>query len=133
MTVRRPGSPAVPDVAGRAASHDDRAFARRVDHVAQAVHPELLAIGATALRDAVAVQDHQVTGLEDERTVLGHARDVAHRAEPRSRRRDALALGGTKSLPEIYAAAGARLVFDEAGMGELVALVEQRLMELRAA
>jgi oligoendopeptidase F len=49
------------------------------------------------------------------------------------RYREALALGGTKSLPEIYATAGARLVFDDASMGELVALVEKRLMELRAA
>jgi oligoendopeptidase F len=47
------------------------------------------------------------------------------------RYREALALGGTKSLPEIYAAAGARLVFDADAMGELVALVESRLMELR--
>jgi oligoendopeptidase F len=46
--------------------------------------------------------------------------------------RDALALGGTVSLPEIYRAAGARLVFDAEMMGELVALVEQRLMALRA-
>lgn len=45
----------------------------------------------------------------------------------------ALALGGTRGLPEIYAAAGARLIFDEAGMGELVALVEQRLADLRPA
>ncbi|MEP7382042.1 MAG: M3 family oligoendopeptidase [Gemmatimonadota bacterium] len=43
----------------------------------------------------------------------------------------ALALGGTRGLPEIYAAAGARLIFDEDGMGELVALVEQRLHALR--
>lgn len=43
----------------------------------------------------------------------------------------ALALGGTRGLPEIYAAAGARLIFDEAGMGELVSLVEQRLVALR--
>ena len=49
------------------------------------------------------------------------------------RYRDALALGGTKTLPEIYAAAGARLVFDEAAMGELVALVEERLNALRAS
>jgi len=47
--------------------------------------------------------------------------------------RDALTLGGTKSLPEIYRAAGARLVFDEGTMGELVGLVEQRLAELRQA
>jgi len=46
--------------------------------------------------------------------------------------REALSLGGTKGLPDIYRAAGARLVFDEKTMGELVALVEERLMELRA-
>ena len=42
----------------------------------------------------------------------------------------ALALGGTRSLPEIYAAAGAELLFDAAPMTELVALVERRLGEL---
>ena len=46
--------------------------------------------------------------------------------------REALALGATVGLPEIYRAAGARLVFDPEMMGELVTLVEQRLMELRA-
>jgi len=46
--------------------------------------------------------------------------------------REALALGGTVGLPEIYRAAGARLVFDSATMGELVELVEKRLTELRA-
>jgi oligoendopeptidase F len=46
--------------------------------------------------------------------------------------REALALGGTQGLPEIYRAAGARLVFDEKTMGELVKLVEDRLMEMRA-
>lgn len=43
----------------------------------------------------------------------------------------ALALGGTRGLPDIYAAAGARLVFDEGGMRQLVALVEERLHTLR--
>ena len=43
----------------------------------------------------------------------------------------ALALGGTASLPEIYRTAGARLIFDADGMGELVALVEERVGELR--
>lgn len=46
--------------------------------------------------------------------------------------REALALGGTVGLPEIYQAAGARLVFDATTMGELVTLVENRLTELRA-
>lgn len=49
------------------------------------------------------------------------------------RYKQALALGGTRALPEIYAAAGARLIFDEAGMGELVTLVEERLDTLRQA
>ncbi|HEY0994816.1 MAG TPA: M3 family oligoendopeptidase [Gemmatimonadaceae bacterium] len=44
---------------------------------------------------------------------------------------EALALGGTVSLRDIYAAAGVRLIFDAAGMAELVAEVEQRLAELR--
>ncbi len=47
------------------------------------------------------------------------------------RYRDALALGATRPLPEIYAAAGASLVFDAQPMAELVALVESRLAELR--
>ena len=47
--------------------------------------------------------------------------------------REALALGGTVGLPEIYQAAGARLVFDAETMGELVELVEKRLTQLRAA
>jgi len=52
-------------------------------------------------------------------------------AQTLERYRRALALGGTKPLPEIYRAAGARLVFDAAGMRELVALVEERIGELR--
>jgi len=41
--------------------------------------------------------------------------------------RRALALGATRPLPELFRAAGARLVFDGDGMGELVALVEEQL------
>jgi oligoendopeptidase F len=41
--------------------------------------------------------------------------------------RSALALGATRPLPELFGAAGARLVFDAGPMGELVALVEERL------
>jgi oligoendopeptidase F len=44
--------------------------------------------------------------------------------------RRALALGGTAPLPELYAAAGARLAFDSATMGELVGLVEEQLAAL---
>ena len=47
------------------------------------------------------------------------------------RYREALALGATKPLPEIFAAAGARLTFDAADLIELVAAVEERMEELR--
>jgi oligoendopeptidase F len=49
------------------------------------------------------------------------------------RYREALELGGTRPLPEIYAAAGARLIFDEDGMGELVDLVEREISALRGS
>ncbi len=49
------------------------------------------------------------------------------------RYRDALALGATRPLPELYAAAGARLVFDAAGMRELVEVVEEELARLDQA
>ncbi len=45
----------------------------------------------------------------------------------------ALRLGGTRGLPELYAAAGARLIFDADGMRELVGLVEERLETLRGS
>ncbi len=44
--------------------------------------------------------------------------------------REALALGGTKPLPELYKAAGARLIFDAEGMRELVELAEEELATL---
>ncbi len=44
--------------------------------------------------------------------------------------RRALALGGTRPLTALFEAAGARLAFDAATMGELVALVEGELAEL---
>ncbi|HKW71006.1 MAG TPA: M3 family oligoendopeptidase [Candidatus Dormibacteraeota bacterium] len=44
--------------------------------------------------------------------------------------REALALGATKPLPELYQAAGARLIFDSEGMRELIGLVEEELAEL---
>jgi oligoendopeptidase F len=49
-----------------------------------------------------------------------------------TRYKQALALGGTRSLPEIYATAGAALVFDAQRMGDLVRLVEERIEALRA-
>ena len=47
------------------------------------------------------------------------------------RYREALALGATRPLPEIFAAAGARLTFDGADLAALVGSVEERMEELR--
>jgi oligoendopeptidase F len=49
-----------------------------------------------------------------------------------ARYKSALALGGTRPLPEIYATAGARLMFDAEGMRALIDLIERRIEELRA-
>jgi oligoendopeptidase F len=46
--------------------------------------------------------------------------------------RDALALGATRPLPEIYRTAGTEFTFDAALMADLVRLVEDRLDALRA-
>jgi oligoendopeptidase F len=43
----------------------------------------------------------------------------------------ALSLGGTRTLPEIYATAGASLVFDAPTMADLATEVEKRIAELR--
>jgi oligoendopeptidase F len=48
-----------------------------------------------------------------------------------ARYKAALALGGTRSLPEIYRTAGASLVFDAEEMAPLVAEVERRIAMLR--
>jgi oligoendopeptidase F len=48
-----------------------------------------------------------------------------------TRYKAALALGGTRSLPEIYRTAGASLVFDAEEMAPLVAEVERRIATLR--
>ena len=46
--------------------------------------------------------------------------------------RNALALGATRPLPELFEAAGARLAFDAGTMGELVTLIEKQIEELEA-
>jgi oligoendopeptidase F len=46
--------------------------------------------------------------------------------------RRGLALGYTQSLPELFAAAGARFAFDRATVGELMALVGERLAVLES-
>ncbi|HET7584055.1 MAG TPA: M3 family oligoendopeptidase [Gemmatimonadaceae bacterium] len=58
-------------------------------------------------------------------------RSLADPADAVARYKAALALGNTRPLPDIYAAAGASLVFDTAEMAELVSLVEQRIEVLR--
>jgi oligoendopeptidase F len=49
-----------------------------------------------------------------------------------ARYRDALSLGATRSLPDIYSTAGARLTFDIAAIGELIDLVESHIDRARA-
>jgi oligoendopeptidase F len=46
--------------------------------------------------------------------------------------REALALGAVRSLPDMYRAAGARLTFDAAPIGDLVRLVEEQIERIRA-
>jgi oligoendopeptidase F len=53
------------------------------------------------------------------------------RAGAVARYREALGLGAVRPLPEIYRAAGARLSFDSATMGELVDLVEGEIDRVR--
>jgi oligoendopeptidase F len=47
------------------------------------------------------------------------------------RYREALALGATQTLPELFNAAGARLIFDSAGMRELIGLLEEEIAKLK--
>jgi oligoendopeptidase F len=49
-----------------------------------------------------------------------------------ARFRRALALGGSRPLPEVYAAAGADLIFDATAMRELIGLVESELAKVDA-
>jgi len=44
--------------------------------------------------------------------------------------RRSLALGATRPLPELFQAAGAKLAFDSATIGELIELVETELQKL---
>ncbi len=46
--------------------------------------------------------------------------------------RGALALGNTRKLPDLFAAAGAKLAFDPMTLGEAITLVEQKLDEYEA-
>jgi oligoendopeptidase F len=46
--------------------------------------------------------------------------------------RAALALGGSRPLPDLFATAGARLIFDADGMAEMVVLIERELANLES-
>jgi oligoendopeptidase F len=58
------------------------------------------------------------------------ANSLTDRAAAVAAYREGLALGASRTLPDLYAAVGARLVFDAAPMGELVELVEEHPTEL---
>ena len=55
---------------------------------------------------------------------------LGDRSEAVRKYRQALALGGTRPLPELYQAAGARLIFDSQGIHELISLVEEEMGKL---
>jgi oligoendopeptidase F len=66
----------------------------------------------------------QLGALQVWRNSLGDQKEAVRKY------REALALGATQPLPELFKAAGARLIFDVAGMHELVTLVEEELAKL---
>lgn len=55
---------------------------------------------------------------------------LADQAEAVRQYRYALSLGGTRPLSELYTAAGAKLAFDAATLGETVDLLESKLLEM---
>ena len=57
---------------------------------------------------------------------------LSDRKEAVRKYRAALALGATRPLPELYQAAGARMIFDAEGMRELIDLAEEELATLDA-
>ena len=56
---------------------------------------------------------------------------LSDRKEAVRKYRAALSLGATQPLPELYKAAGARLIFDSAGMRELITLLEEEVEKLQ--
>jgi oligoendopeptidase F len=61
-------------------------------------------------------------------------RNARHnQAEALAHYRQALALGATVPLPELFATAGARFAFDAATLGEAIALIEQTIEELASS
>jgi oligoendopeptidase F len=66
----------------------------------------------------------QLGALQVWRNSLRDAKQAVHQY------REALALGATRPLPELFKAAGTRLIFDTEGMRELVMLAEEELYKL---
>jgi oligoendopeptidase F len=66
----------------------------------------------------------QLGALQVWRNSLRNAKQAVHQY------REALALGATRPLPELFKAAGTRLIFDTEGMRELVMLAEEELYKL---
>ena len=66
----------------------------------------------------------QLGALQVWRNSLRDQKEAVHRY------REALSLGATQPLPGLFKAAGARLIFDSAGMRELVSLVEEEVAKL---
>jgi oligoendopeptidase F len=56
---------------------------------------------------------------------------MSDRKEAVRKYRAALSLGATQSLPELFKTAGARLIFDSAGMRDLIILVEEELAKVQ--
>jgi oligoendopeptidase F len=68
----------------------------------------------------------QIGALQVWRNSLRHQEDAV------ARYRQALALGNTRSLPDLYRAAGAQFTFDATVIAELVSLVEEELARWQA-
>jgi oligoendopeptidase F len=66
----------------------------------------------------------QLGALQIWRNSLGDRREAVRKY------REALALGATRPMPELFKAAGARMIFDSKGMRELIELVEEELTKL---
>jgi oligoendopeptidase F len=71
-------------------------------------------------------------GLAQLGAVQVWANALSDQAGAVKRYREALALGGTRSIPELYAAAGAKFAFDAKTLGEAVGLIESTIERLEA-
>jgi oligoendopeptidase F len=72
-------------------------------------------------------------GLAQMGAVMVWKNALSNQADAVKNYRKALSLGYTRSLPELYAAAGAKFAFDAGALGEVVDLLEGKLAELEGA